>query len=356
MEDKKKIKSIPYKCNNCQKVTELHEEIYCYYCEGTNEWREFTEIGYNGGPIDLDFRQGLGTHNPFKDSALKAFHIPFYDRINICSYCGCPSNYWSKSNNNINSILQSNLFKAILSNISFPLKARIFLSSSLIYEKQGNFEIALINALRAAWVCEDSSDGSSSNSHSINCRLKAIELIGLLYLNKKEEINRNAYHLIRINCFRRIGDFLKAQQLCEKLKESGFLDYVAIPHNFETFINKVYVTNSYKNKDNSINKTIREKFEHPLTFSYNDVFEFQNFLISRKDSRRFLIECAVNLRQRHKLFNSNLDSKDLPITLREYNLKEYKQDNLKEQRSNAVDYDRLYFDAMSDGRFNYDDY
>jgi len=127
--------------------------------------------------------------------------------------------------NNLNEIVNKFNYKEQINNKLFPNKANLFLCNSLTHENKYKFEKAAFSALFAAWIC----DSQSLLIQAKNCRLRAIEMLNMenamIYKSKDEmleSILEYIFHerpiykaLILIDLYRRTEQFEKSLALCD---------------------------------------------------------------------------------------------------------------------------------------------
>lgn len=218
-------------------------------------------------------------------------------RCENCGYCNADI---EKCPDNIDSIINSTEYQNQLNSDLFPEKANEFLCKSIILESNQEIENAAWTALHAAWNCDD----NERYVQSKKCRIRAIELFELannafsLSFKKLGELS-----LLLIDLYRRTEQFDKAE--------------------------KLYSLRLTKEED----------------YLFKQILTFQNHLISIQEVKAFKIEDAT------KYFEENSAEEDIEDECQD------EFDYSESDYHDEPDYERDYFNAMTDGQLgDYDDF
>jgi hypothetical protein len=131
-------------------------------------------------------------------------------RCESCSYCAPDISLECKVDP---SYLNSQQYKAIINDVSFPLTAVAFRAHSFLMMSMGLFADSAWAQLCAAWVCDD----NSAPANAVVCRKEALSLFRCAQ-EKNQEFSQSHVeeNLILIDIMRRTGDFNAAWRLCEE--------------------------------------------------------------------------------------------------------------------------------------------
>ncbi|MCA2774951.1 MAG: hypothetical protein IM602_10275 [Cytophagales bacterium] len=224
--------------------------------------------------------------------------------IVICPNCGYCNDTIEKAPKNLESILKSEEYKTQFNNNQFTSIANAFLCKALIKEQCFEFEEAAWAVIHAAWCCDD----SELYNQSKYCRNRAVDLIFVatlisnLKLTTKSELN-----IIMIDLLRRAEQFEKAKKLC-----NAVLNVKAMDVNLNVLLFQ----------DNLINQKDTKKY------NIDDAKDYYNRLVKQTTSD----ESKKHREKTNQLFRN-------------------------EHNNEKPEYERDYFDAMTDGQMgDYDDF
>jgi hypothetical protein len=111
------------------------------------------------------------------------------------------------------SYLNSQEYKAIIDDVSFPLTAIAFRAHSYLMLSMGLFADSGWAQLCAAWICDD----NDAPANAVVCRKEALSLFRTAQ-EKNQEYSQSHVeeNLILIDIMRRIGEFDAALKLCDE--------------------------------------------------------------------------------------------------------------------------------------------
>lgn len=273
------------------------KELHCCNCTKNSEFT-VCESASSSGSVDLDFR-------PY-GSIRFAFGRIYVKKCPNCGYCSydienCYHMYTVAT-------VISTSYKKQLNNEKFPDKANEFLCKSIILEKHQEIEQAAWAALHASWICDDSKKYEQSKV----CRMKAIELFELA--NKNMEISFKKVGklpVLLVDLYRRAKHFKKANRIC----------------------------------------LVRLKFENDDLLL--KILHFQKHLIELKDFNVHKVENAIEYYDENFVDGVYVDDFENKNSEHHNDIHDSYDDEFYRQS----DYERDYFDTMTDGEFgDYDDF
>lgn len=141
-------------------------------------------------------------------------------RCESCNYCAPDISLKCKVDP---SYLNSQQYKAIMDDASFPLTAIAFRAHSYLMMSMGLFADSGWAQLCAAWVCDD----NCAPANAVVCRKEALSLFRRAQ-EKNQEFSQSHVeeNLILVDIMRRIGDFDAALGLCDEELETDHPDAI----------------------------------------------------------------------------------------------------------------------------------
>jgi hypothetical protein len=113
----------------------------------------------------------------------------------------------------LESVVQSNRYRAQLHNLFFPKLANSFLCQSLLNEAEGRYVDATFAALHAAWVCED----AMRFKRARQCRARVLAMIQKASAASQYfGFRLRSQAAILVDALRRTGDFDSAAATCKE--------------------------------------------------------------------------------------------------------------------------------------------
>ena len=192
-------------------TTIFPQEAACGLC---GEKSSYMAIGSTNcfGPSDLDTRP----------AEMERSTIPYW--VQRCPNCGyCAEALEIKVSETVRRLVESNGYKDALMDDRFPKLSNEFHCLALIRLKKRNHKAAFCPYLHAAWVCDDESNTEGSKMF----RTKAIEVLerdGKKGIRVSEDLN--VQNTIRVDLYRRIGQFERAGSLAVSLMKHELEDIV----------------------------------------------------------------------------------------------------------------------------------
>lgn len=222
--------------------------------------------------------------------------------VKKCDNCGYCNTKIEEGLDNLNEIISSDVYQKQIGNIQFPEKANQFLCKSIILEKVLDLENSAWASLHAAWNCDD----NEKYVQSKYCRNRALHLFTLANATSALNFEKDGeFPVLLVDLYRRTEQFDTALKICE----------VRINREEDELLKKVLL--------------------------------FQKHLCSMEDIKMYKIQNAIEYYDEHiDEFEDTYEDDDYENDDYEYSDNNY--DN---------DYDRDYFDAMTDGQLgDYDDF
>lgn len=264
-------------------------KLICANCQHEAEYMDWASTHSMGSP-DLDTR-------PPEDYRFALNQL----LVKKCEHCGYCSMNIEEGSDNLEEIINSDIYQKQLNNVQFPEKANQFLCKSLIRENAYDLENAAWASLHAAWNCDD----NDKYVQSKYCRSRAIELFNIANATTTLKFKKDGeFSVLLVDLYRRTEQFDTAIKICEvrlKQEEDELLKQVLL---------------------------------------------FQKHLTLLADIKMYKIQNAVDYYQEN--INDFEETNEDDDDDEGYDHFDHGNDN---------DYDRDYFDAMTDGQLgDYDDF
>jgi len=303
------------KCILCQKESEQK----LYYLIGKKylstkeqlEWANIDTISKEVDKFIIDKDEFYLDYRPINEDIYKSV----MGNTSYCSHCGfCAKDisveekwdnyYLTKFDyKNISQWIKTKYYRDIVNNNDIPDIAKRHMCISYINVKNGSFDSAAKNIMFASWICDDSyynKLGDKCRQNFINLVLRQLLTHGTsrLFLNKDY-----SFQFVLIDTLRRIRQFDKSKSLIDGLN------------------NEFARSNSSRDEE-----------------EYNSLIKFQSHLIDQQDSNRYSFTDLEEYERNNRSKNPQDFSND--------------HDNREE-----LDWNELYFDAMTDGQYgDYSDF
>jgi hypothetical protein len=174
----------------------IGHDVRCVCCGQTSKVRIVCSTHAFGSP-DLD------TRPPEENRST------IWANVYRCPGCGYCASDLSEGSGDLNSIVQSQDYRAHLENESWPAKANEFLCQALIAKHMDRLVDAASATLFAAWICDDS---PSHREQAIACRQSALSLLLEAEQAGDEAFdNSETIRAMRVDLLRRSEDFSEAR-------------------------------------------------------------------------------------------------------------------------------------------------
>jgi len=162
------------------------------------------------GPSDLDTRP----------AEMERSTMPYW--VQRCPSCGyCVENVEAKASEAARRLVESKGYKEILTDERFPELSNQFHCHALIGLRKRNHKAAFWSYLHAAWACDDELNTEGSKLF----RGKAIEVLGSGGTKRlRVSEDSNVQDTMRVDLYRRIGQFESAERLAASIMENDLED------------------------------------------------------------------------------------------------------------------------------------
>lgn len=178
--------------------------VKCMVCDA-----ESSHLGYDSihirrpQDLDLDMRHtGQGS-------------VSMSLSIQECPTCGYCAPDLSLGPETAADVIRSTEYQEQLKSPEFPHLANVFLCHSLIQEREDNFAVAAMEAINAAWVCDDASHQEGARK----CRLRAVKMYDEAKARLQSLTSIMGRHddaVLVTDLLRRAGEFELAMVSCKK--------------------------------------------------------------------------------------------------------------------------------------------
>lgn len=178
--------------------------VKCMVCNAESSHLGYVTIHIRR-PHDLDLDMRHTGHDTLSMSLL----------IQECPTCGYCAPDLSLGPETAADVIRKIEYQEQLKSPEFPHLANVFLCHSLIQEREDNFAVAAMEAINAAWVCDDASHQEGARK----CRLRAVKMYDEAKARLQSLTSIMGRHddaVLVTDLLRRAGEFELAMVSCKK--------------------------------------------------------------------------------------------------------------------------------------------